>query len=86
MLMSKGIFCFSYWQHLSFAFRCSDQKRYSILIDNLRMATKYSFHVKASGKAGEQKATGRADFSGNELNSDLFGERIVMPTKGCNAK
>lgn len=48
------------------------------------MATKYSFHVKASGKSGEQKATGRADFGGNELNSDLFGERIVVPTKGCN--
>lgn len=61
----------------------SNQKQYSIIIDNLRMATKYSFHVKASGKSGEQKATGRADLGGNELNSDLFGERIVVPTKGC---
>lgn len=46
------------------------------------MATKYSFHVKAS-KSGEQKPTSRADHSGNELNSDLYGERIVVPTKGC---
>lgn len=69
---------------MSNCFRCSDQKQYSIVIDNLRMATKYSFHVKASGKSGEQRATGRADFSGNELNSDLLGEKIVLPTKGCN--
>lgn len=62
----------------------SNPKQYSISIDNLRMATKYSFHVKASGKLGVQKATGRSDLGGNELNSDFEGERIVVPTKGCN--
>lgn len=50
------------------------------------MATKYSFHVRASGRSGEQRATGRADFGGNELNAELLGEKIVVPTKGCKFK
>lgn len=41
--------------------------------------------MKANGRTGEQKATGRADLSGNELNSELFGEKIIVPTKGCKA-
>ncbi|KAG4074880.1 hypothetical protein HA402_009305 [Bradysia odoriphaga] len=63
----------------------SDQRQYSTVIDNLRMATKYLFHVKST-RLAEQKATARADFGGNELNSDLSGEKIIVPTKGFSAQ
>lgn len=51
------------------------------------MATKYLFHVKLQGKPGEQKASGRADLSDNEIgqNGVFQGETIVIPTKGCKS-
>lgn len=54
-----------------------------MIIDNLRMATKYSFHVRAQNK--DQKISGRADLGENELgpNGKFQGQTIVIPTKGC---
>lgn len=51
------------------------------------MATKYLFHVKLQGKPGEQKASGRAGLSDNEIghNGVFQGETIVIPTKGCKS-
>lgn len=62
-------------------------RQYSTVIGNLRMATKYLFHVKLHGKPGEQKASGRADLSDNEIeqNGVFQGETIVIPTKGCKS-
>lgn len=56
-----------------------------MIIKNLRMATKYSFHVKQQQKPGEQKVTGRADLGENELgpNGVFQGQTIIIPTKGC---
>lgn len=57
-----------------------------MVIDNLRMATKYSFHVKSQNKKrGTQKISGRADLGINELgtNGIFQGQSIIVPTKGC---
>lgn len=48
---------------------------YSTNVDGLRMATTYSFEVKAARKDGEREE--RAD--GNDKNENI----IVIPTKGC---
>ena len=60
-------------------------RQYSLIIDKLRMATKYSFQIKPQMKPGEQKATGRADLGDIDLFSNKLtaGETIVIPTKGC---
>lgn len=62
-------------------------RQYSTVIGNLRMSTKYLFHVKLQGKPGEQKASGRADLNDNEIgpNGIFQGETIVIPTKGCKS-
>lgn len=60
-------------------------------VKNLRMATKYSFHVKPQVRRGDQKASGRSEqgagledeFDGNAINQ---GQTIVIPTKGCEFK
>lgn len=61
----------------------NNPKQYSMIIDHLRMATKYSFHVKAQGQK-DQKAS-RADLNGNILKDDdeIQGQTIIVPTKGC---
>lgn len=53
-------------------------------IDHLRMATKYSFHVRLQGQSKDRKE-GRADLNGNVLkdNLDIDGQTIIIPTKGC---
>lgn len=54
------------------------------MIENLKMATKYSFHVRP--RPTEQKASGRADLNGNELDESTFkGPTIIIPTKGCKS-
>lgn len=58
------------------------EKLYSLLIDNLRMATKYSFHIKKQNKPGEQKISGR-DFNEDDLKDNGISESIIIPTKGC---
>ncbi|XP_058056651.1 uncharacterized protein LOC131208025 [Anopheles bellator] len=65
----------------------SNGKQYSLLVKNLRMATKYSFHVKPLAGAGAQQrveeplaAAGPPE--GNEINQ---GQTIVIPTKGFSA-
>lgn len=63
-------------------------KQYSMIIDNLRMATKYSFHVKprSTKPSGEKRiSSGRADLGENELgpNGVFQGQTIVIPTKAC---
>ncbi|XP_062705176.1 uncharacterized protein LOC109429890 [Aedes albopictus] len=62
-------------------------KQYSMTVKNLRMATKYSFHVKPQTRPGDQKVTGRSEhdddeFDGNSIN---LGQTIIIPTKGFSA-
>lgn len=52
-----------------------------MVINNLRMATKYSFHVRKQTKKSEQKSP-RADFSDNRIDL-IHGQTIIIPTKGC---
>lgn len=52
-----------------------------MIINNLRMATKYSFHVRKQTKKSEQKSA-RADFSDNRIDL-IHGQTIILPTKGC---
>lgn len=62
-------------------------------VDNLRMATKYSFHVRPAAQkrlqaGGTRSSNARADFhdENNEIESGsghLAGQSIVIPTKGC---
>ncbi|XP_053663252.1 uncharacterized protein LOC128712383 [Anopheles marshallii] len=65
-------------------------KQYSLLVKNLRMATKYSFHVKPQAKKSEQRASGRAD-EGEEgdqsgaMAAINHGQTIIIPTKGFSA-
>lgn len=64
-------------------------RQYSTVIGNLRMATKYLFHVKWQAKAvGERRTGGRADLGDNELgiNGNFQGQTIIIPTKGCKCK
>ncbi|XP_063702790.1 uncharacterized protein LOC134832629 [Culicoides brevitarsis] len=67
--------------------REGNTKQYSMMIDHLRMATKYSFHVKASGQNQDQKPSARADLNGNILkdDSEIQGQTIIIPTKGFSA-
>lgn len=64
---------------------CRSSKQYTMTIKNLRMATKYSFHVKPQTRPGDQKASGRSEhdedeFDGNSIN---LGQTVIIPTKGC---
>lgn len=60
-------------------------KQYSMTVKNLRMATKYSFHVKPQIKPGDQKISGRSELNSDEFdgNSINLGQTIIIPTKGC---
>lgn len=69
-----------------------NSKQYSLLVKNLRMATKYSFHVKPQTKKSDQRASGRADEGGQEQEEQNAsstaaghnqGQTIIIPTKGC---
>lgn len=60
-------------------------REFSLVIDNLRMATKYSFQVRQiEGSSGQQKAKAR-EIDGEIPNNDLEkkGQTIIIPTKGC---
>ncbi|XP_065093311.1 uncharacterized protein LOC135713987 isoform X2 [Ochlerotatus camptorhynchus] len=62
-------------------------KQYTMTVKNLRMATKYSFHVKPQTKPGDQKISGRSEhdedeFDGNSIN---LGQTVIIPTKGFSA-
>lgn len=65
----------------------SRQKRqYSMVIDNLRMATKYTFHVKEQKAPESRGPSARADFSDENSLDDqasIRGQTIIIPTKGC---
>lgn len=59
-------------------------------VDNLRMATKYSFHIRPMPKHKNMKVTGRSEIFENEIEGADFlsnnvdqGQTIVIPTKGC---
>ena len=63
-------------------------REFSMVIDNLRMATKYSFHVRQLSDGDEIRQPKGRGFSGEEeeeegLGNDLKGETIIIPTKGC---
>uniref|UniRef100_A0A182QXM5 ZP domain-containing protein n=1 Tax=Anopheles farauti TaxID=69004 RepID=A0A182QXM5_9DIPT len=66
-------------------------KQYTLLVKNLRMATKYSFHVKPQAKKSSQHAIGRAG-EGAEADPNAAanagfnqGQTIIIPTKGFSA-
>ncbi|XP_058826346.1 uncharacterized protein LOC131686163 isoform X2 [Topomyia yanbarensis] len=61
-------------------------KQYTMTVKNLRMATKYSFHVKPQAKRGDQRATGRSEHSDEfDENSINQGQTVIIPTKGFSA-
>ncbi|KFB39756.1 hypothetical protein ZHAS_00007450 [Anopheles sinensis] len=65
-------------------------KQYSLLVKNLRMATKYSFHVKPQTKRSDpgQRGSGRADGAGESEATNTegnHGQTIIIPTKGFSA-
>lgn len=65
-----------------FPFFHSSLRSHKLMVKNLRMATKYSFHVKPLNKMSELKIQGRSeDFAKDEDN----GQTIVVPTKGFSA-
>lgn len=62
-------------------------RHYTARVDNLRMATKYSFHIKPQLKKKNLKISGRSELLDNEIENDLFqGQSIVIPTKGFSAQ
>lgn len=58
-------------------------KFYTIMVRNLKMATKYSFHVRAVNKLLEPKITGRMADAPDVTEKPANGVSIVIPTKGC---
>jgi len=65
---------------------------FAAAIENLRMATKYSFHIRPAAQkrllaGGTRSSNARAEFHDeNEIESGgghLPGQSIVIPTKGC---
>ncbi|EDX05609.1 uncharacterized protein LOC6732920 [Drosophila simulans] len=72
----------------------SQVHHFAAAVDNLRMATKYSFHVRPAAQkrlqaGGTRSSNARADFHDeNEIESGsghLAGQSIVIPTKGFTA-
>ncbi|XP_073827217.1 uncharacterized protein [Musca autumnalis] len=69
-------------------------RQYVAQVDNLRMATKYSFHIKSIPKNKQlKKITGRSEIFDNEIEgsdflstNNLGGPTIVIPTKGFSAQ
>ncbi|KAH8419455.1 hypothetical protein KR222_002614, partial [Zaprionus bogoriensis] len=67
-------------------------QHFAAAVDNLRMATRYSFHVRPV-PAQQQRLRGvsraRADFQENEIESaaagQMAGQSIIIPTKGFSA-
>ncbi|KNC22947.1 hypothetical protein FF38_13751 [Lucilia cuprina] len=67
-------------------------RQYMTQVDNLRMATKYSFHIRSLPKHKNMKVTGRSEIFNNEIEGEDFlsnnmvqGQTIVVPTKGSQA-
>lgn len=70
-------------------------QHFAAAVDNLRMATRYSFHVRPVGQQQQRlrsASRARADFhEENEIESaaaaataaHLPGQSIIVPTKGC---
>uniref|UniRef100_A0A1I8NMP2 ZP domain-containing protein n=1 Tax=Stomoxys calcitrans TaxID=35570 RepID=A0A1I8NMP2_STOCA len=69
-------------------------RQFATQVENLRMATKYSFHVRSLPKNKPlKKVTGRSEVFENEVegndflsNNYLGGQTIVIPTKGFSAQ
>ncbi|XP_017468912.1 PREDICTED: uncharacterized protein LOC108360941 isoform X2 [Rhagoletis zephyria] len=67
-------------------------RHYAAQIDNLRMATKYSFHIRPQAKRRNMKITGRSELFGNEIDDEAKGvpldggQTIIIPTKGFAAQ
>uniref|UniRef100_A0A1B0A498 ZP domain-containing protein n=1 Tax=Glossina pallidipes TaxID=7398 RepID=A0A1B0A498_GLOPL len=61
-------------------------RQYEAYIDNLRMATKYRFHIRPQSRRRDIKVTGRSEIFSNEVedfNENSNGQTIIIPTKGC---
>uniref|UniRef100_A0A0K8U6F0 ZP domain-containing protein n=1 Tax=Bactrocera latifrons TaxID=174628 RepID=A0A0K8U6F0_BACLA len=67
-------------------------RHYAVQIENLRMATKYSFHIRPQAKRRNMKITGRSELFGNEIDDEAKGvpldggQTIIIPTKGFAAQ
>ncbi|XP_036329659.1 uncharacterized protein LOC118741792, partial [Rhagoletis pomonella] len=67
-------------------------RHYAAQIDNLRMATKYNFHIRPQAKRRNMKITGRSELFGNEIDDEAKGvpldggQTIIIPTKGFAAQ
>ncbi|XP_011178563.2 uncharacterized protein LOC105209699 [Zeugodacus cucurbitae] len=67
-------------------------RHYAVQVDNLRMATKYSFHIRPQAKRRNMKITGRSELFGNEIDDEAKGvplnggQTIIIPTKGFAAQ
>ncbi|XP_039949665.1 uncharacterized protein LOC120767584 [Bactrocera tryoni] len=67
-------------------------RHYAAQIENLRMATKYSFHIRPQAKRRNMKITGRSELFGNEIDDEAKGvpldggQTIIIPTKGFAAQ
>ncbi|XP_014094666.2 uncharacterized protein [Bactrocera oleae] len=67
-------------------------RHYVVQIENLRMATKYSFHIRPQAKRRNMKITGRSELFGNEIDDEAKGvpldggQTIIIPTKGFAAQ
>lgn len=63
------------------------RQEFSMVVDNLRMATKYSFHVRQLSNAAAEKPKGREmdEEEEEEMDSNAIdkGQTIIIPTKGC---
>lgn len=66
-------------------------QHFAAAVDNLRMATRYSFHVRPVGQQQQRlrsASRARSDFhEENEIESaasaHMPGQSIIVPTKGC---
>ncbi|KAM7354319.1 uncharacterized protein ACRADG_006043 [Cochliomyia hominivorax] len=68
-------------------------RQYITQVDNLRMATKYSFHIRSLPKHKNMKITGRSEIFDNDIDNDDIlgnnmeqGQTIIIPTKGFSAQ
>ncbi|KAL9929014.1 uncharacterized protein ACN427_009111 isoform 2-T2 [Glossina fuscipes fuscipes] len=64
-------------------------RQYEAYIDNLRMATKYRFHIRPQSRRRDIKVTGRSEIFSNEVedfNENANGQTIIIPTKGFSAQ
>ncbi|TMW48803.1 hypothetical protein DOY81_006117 [Sarcophaga bullata] len=78
---------------LEFTDNMRQVRQYVAQVDNLRMSTKYSFHIRSADQRKNMKITGRSELFDNEIEGEDFlannmaqGQTIIVPTKGFSAQ